>query len=190
MKIATREYANNAGETSRSVQSDSKWIRFKFANGETREWAFSDFLKVKNEAFGNGISQKLGDSFAGAKSVSEAVAAVDDMAERLQDGDWNLTGRGGSSRETLLALAISRVYNQPINAVNAKLAEIDDEDKKAYAKNKKIAAEIEAIKVERAEAKAARLAAAADDADDDDDLVEMFGFGQPIGETAEEGESA
>lgn len=87
----------------------------------------------------HGLSQKLGDSFAGAASednpltyAKERVAAV---IEQLLAGDWRVTGVGGP-RVTLLARALARATGQTVEAavevLTDKEAELDNgETKKA-----------------------------------------------------------
>lgn len=85
----------------------------------------------------HGLSQKLGDSFAGAASeenpltyAKERVAAV---IKQLTDGEWRVTGAGGP-RVTLLARALARATGQTLEAaievLTEKEAELDNEETK------------------------------------------------------------
>jgi len=84
----------------------------------------------------HGLSQKLGDSFAGAGSeenpVSYAKARVQAVIDQLLAGDWRVTAEGGP-RVTLLARALARATGQDLDAavqvLADKQAELDNEEK-------------------------------------------------------------
>lgn len=87
---------------------------------------------IRREAMFHGVSQKLGDSFAGAKTVAEAREAFDAVLESLQDGEWN-RGREGSG--TIFAEAISELTGREraeVDALLKRLRDGSDEEKKVY----------------------------------------------------------
>ena len=80
-------------------------IAKKKVEGTTITWTWADGKKsiVKIDDFAeeliersavHGISQKLGDSYSGAKSVDEARIAFDSVFVALKAGDWNRKGTG------------------------------------------------------------------------------------------------
>lgn len=120
----------------------------------------------------HGLSQKLGDSYAGAGKEEQplvyAAKRVSEVAAQLVAGDWRVTGEGGP-RETLLAKALARATGQAletcIEVLAGKQAELDNEEKlkkdnpwkqfqSALRGDPGIKEAINAIKLEEAEAAA------------------------------------
>lgn len=73
-------------------------VRLDFRNGETRTLA-SDQLAPETflRAAGHGVSQKLGDNFAGVKELDDMVLATDEMIEQLTTVGWNTQREAGDS---------------------------------------------------------------------------------------------
>ena len=124
----------------------------------------------------HGLSQKLGDSYAGAKSTCAetgadpdewAKAQVEAVFAQLVEGNWT-TRTPGSRTATDLATALSEVTGAPLEECIARLDDADKDEKKGLRNHAKIKVILERIKKERAEKKAEKLAAAAAEASDDD----------------------
>lgn len=89
----------------------------------------------------HGLSQKVGDSFAGAADepdpVAYAIARIKDTWEQLKRGEWRVTGTGGP-RATLLGRALARVSGHTIEEAMAVLQDKEDslseEEFKAFLK--------------------------------------------------------
>ena len=90
--------------------------RLDFRNGETRLFTIPDNLLHKFA--GHGAEQKLGDAIASLQSVDDGVMAVDELIDRLYQGEWNAareaSGLAGASD---LAKALAELKGQPIEKV-------------------------------------------------------------------------
>lgn len=123
----------------------------------------------------HGASQKIGDSYAGAKESGEdpikyAKEAVSETIKQLYEGKWAVTRTGsGAPRVSILVLAYAKVKGITEDAALEVLSDLSDDDKKELQKNKKIAAAIAVIRAEQAaeRARKAMEAAAKEDADAD-----------------------
>jgi len=114
----------------------------------------------------HGMSQKLGDSYAGAEA-DEAFGLANGVAERLVAGDWAAVraSGGGVTRVSALVEALATVTGQEIEAALGVVKEMSDDQKKDLKKHPAIAAELARISAEKAAAKAAKAATAAEGAD-------------------------
>ena len=73
-------------------------VRLDFRNGETRSLSTTELARdVILQACGHGLSQKIGDNFAGVKEVDDMVLETDDMLTRLRAGDWSIQREAGDS---------------------------------------------------------------------------------------------
>ena len=143
MKIATKKVRDNGT------------LAFQFANGQEVVVNPETLpLEIQTAAMLHGLSQKLGDSYANAQGdVEWAYNQFLEVFQNIQAGDWNrkATGDGG-----MLADAIAEVQGIPRDEVVEKLRDMDDETKSKLRKHPQIAAKLAAIKLERAEKKAAQ----------------------------------
>lgn len=117
----------------------------------------------------HGNSQKVGDSYAGAKAEENPLAfaksACAETIAQVLKGDWRAARESGP-RVTDLAVAFQRVstaQGQPITIEEAVafLGGLDEAQTKEFRKKPKIAAALAAIAAEKATKKAAALAEAA-----------------------------
>jgi acyl carrier protein phosphodiesterase len=149
-------------------------IGFDFGEAGTYDVAISELPDeiVANLAV-HGLSQKLGDSYAGAKAATEeldvdadtwARMQVESVFDQLSQGNWT-TRTPGSTQVTDLARAIATVMDDVTEADAAeKLSEASKEEKAALRKHPAIKAELDKIRLARQAAKAEASAAAATDA--------------------------
>jgi hypothetical protein len=135
------------------------------------------------------ISQKVGDSYAGAGDAESPLAfakqAIAETIKQLIDGDWRVTQPGGI-RVSLLARALARATGQTVEAAQGAIdvhSQLDDEGKpseagKAFLKNLRaqpaIKAATAAIKLEDAAAAEAKLKAQAAAGGDSSGLAGLF----------------
>ena len=80
---STVEFAGNR-QVSKSVevnpQSGEVTVKFAFRNGALRQISAGGLSReVQLRALGHGLSQKIGDNFAGVKDLDDIVLATDDM---------------------------------------------------------------------------------------------------------------
>ncbi len=110
----------------------------------------------------HGASAKLGDSYAGAGEVAEeggdaiawAKQTVQGVWESLKNGLWSVRSEGGV-RVTQLAHAVASVYGISPEEAAEKLADLEDDKKKALTAAPKIAAALAQLKAEAAAKRAA-----------------------------------
>jgi hypothetical protein len=133
-------------------------LSIDFDNGETVVVEVAPGSPVGLQALGHGLSQKLGDAAAGADSTEDAFESVLEIAGRIANGEWKKqaeAGTGGSAKgASELVEALSRVLGQTKENVRARLATLDQADKLALRKTPKVAAAIEALRLERGPSKA------------------------------------
>lgn len=106
----------------------------------------------------HGLSQKLGDSYSGAETVTEGIDAAKSTWKNLLAGNFNARASGGG----LLAEAVARIKGISVADAEAKLAEATEEQIENLRKNSKVKDTITIIRGERAAAKATSPAEADD----------------------------
>jgi len=104
----------------------------------------------------HGLSQKLGDSYAGNKSVAEAKANVQSVIDQLMAGDWN-RGGGGGPQLGILAEALAKLTGKDMDEALAAVTKLSDDERKTLRGNSQIKFAIAEIQTARA-----KLAADAD----------------------------
>lgn len=114
----------------------------------------------------HGLSQKIGDSYAGVKNTDEAMEKAGAVVDRLKAGDWKAARTAASPKSTQLAEALAEAYGKTLEEAVAALSKLDDDQKKAVRKDAKVKAALERIKAENAAKKAKDLAAKAKESDD------------------------
>lgn len=169
---AKKVYIDKNGNESRHASADAISLVFRFANGHEQVITPSEFKpEIVVCAALHGFSQKGGDSYAGSKSVDEAIEKLGALVENLEEGNW-ISRAEGAVRTTVLAEALSRAKPEKYPSIEAAATEIktwDAEKRKAVLDAKKGAPQLiaayAAIQAERTAARAAKLATAASEAD-------------------------
>lgn len=132
-------------------------VNFDFVDGETiacELHALPDDIITRLAL--HGLSQKVGDSYAGAESVGEARAMAQGVYDNLVAGTWAVrASRGGKIIE-----AITRALGLSFDDALTKWNEKSDDEKKAIKNHPSIKVALAEIESERA----AKLAEAASDA--------------------------
>lgn len=125
----------------------------------------------------HGASQKIGDSYAGAKDSGEdplayAKAAIQDTIKQLYSKEnggndtWSVARSGsGAPRTSILVQAYAQVKGISIEEAQEVISGLNDEEKKVVAAAKKVAAAMAGIRAEAAAAKAKKLAEEAEKED-------------------------
>lgn len=138
----------------KTVDDATGKIRFAFSDG--RELV-ADASAIPEAVSGrlmlHGLSQKVGDSYAGAESVDEAYESARETIEQLVAGTWT-TRTAGEPRIGLVVEALARVAGQTVEKAKAVYEKLDDDGKKAIRAHKGVKAAMDAIRAERS-AKAA-----------------------------------
>ena len=129
------------------------YVQIDFDNGETVRLDVDPQSDTGLLACGHGLSQKLGDSAAGADSTADAYESVLELAARIAKGEWKKSkaaGEAGSAKgasELVEALAV--VLGQPKDIVRNMLAELKQADKMGLRKTPAVAQEIERLRASR-----------------------------------------
>lgn len=147
-------------------------VQFDFANGQKLVVLLKDLTPdILTAAAAHGISQKVGDSYAGAESVEEAYKSAAAVAGALTgpDGSWRRAVAAGERVPALTVEALAELFVRSGKTKDHKVAmekakgaweKMDTDQRRDLAKK----AQIKAI---RLELQAARAKAKAKDAGDD-----------------------
>ena len=127
-------------------------VGFDFVDGTHRDVKLSDLSEqIRHQLVLHGLSQKLGDSYSGAESVSEAVERFNSTADMLLAGDWT---SGRSANGGIFVDALAKAGGVERNEALEKWNAMSDDEKAAIKKHPAIKAAKAAIELERAAAKA------------------------------------
>lgn len=122
---------------------------WEFADGEKVSVDPDQFSEeVQEHARNHGFKQKLSDCYAGVKTVLEAKAALKDVLEALNKGDWN---KGRQSTGGLWVEALARAGGVDIETALEKWSAMSDEEQAAIKKHPQIKLAKQQIELERAE---------------------------------------
>ena len=132
---------------------DTGLVEFEFGNGKKLE---CDSNKIPEETrkqlMLHGVSQKVGDSFAGVKgNFVEGITNAQSTIDQLYAGVW-LADREGDARPRLaeLAEAIARIKQVPLEAATKAVEAGTDDQRKAWRSNAKVKAVIAQVRAEKA----------------------------------------
>ena len=133
---------------------DTGVVTFTFGNGTVLNFDTNELsAEMRSQLMLHGMSQKGGDSYAGAKgNYSEAIQNVKDVWEQLKQGVWRAARGEGDAKPRLaeLAEAIARIKQVPIEASTAAVEAGTEEQRKAWRGNAKVKAVIAQIRAEKA----------------------------------------
>jgi len=169
-RVCKRVYIDAAGGESSHASADATALEFRFVGGPTQRYTVKEFPENIRACFGwNGLSQALGDKFAGLSGTAAAEAQATKAAVYM-DGDWIKPGEGIGVPSTVtfevycLYLKGEGKTAPDTDEGRAKIAAyikgLTKEDRKGLMADPQIAAIHAQYKVERA-AKAAKEAKAA-----------------------------
>jgi len=133
-----------------TITADGKvQIRLDFRNGETRTYTVPDNLMLKHAA--HGAEQKLGDEIAGVADIDDAVLAIDELIDRLYNGEWNekreANGMAGTS---VLLKALCELYNKSPEDIKKFLSDKTQAMKIALRNSSKVKPIVERLEAEKA----------------------------------------
>ena len=128
-------------------------VRLDFRNGETRLFTIPDALLNKFAA--HGAEQKLGDEIAGLNDVEDCVLAVDELIDRLYNGEWSIKREAnGMAGTSVLVRALVEHTGKTVDAIKQFLSGKSQAEKVALRNNPKIKPIVERIEAEKASKKA------------------------------------
>lgn len=126
-------------------------IRLDFVNGQSRTFYLPIGLIEKFAA--HGAEQKLGDEIAGVDDIEDCVMAVDDLIDRLYEGNWIAKREANAmAGASVLAKALVQSSGKSMDEVRAFLKDKTNAEKMALRNNPKIqpiVAELEALKASK-----------------------------------------
>lgn len=133
---------------------DTGVVYFAFGNGKTLEFDSNRCNEeIRKTLLLHGASQKIGDSFAGAKgNFNLGIQSAQDVIDQLYGGSWKAARGEGESRPRLaeLAEAIARIKSVQLERATAAVEAASDEQRKAWRSNAKVKSVIASIRAERA----------------------------------------
>lgn len=116
--------------------------------------------EIKTQALMHGLKQKIVDAAAIGRNpetgksatVKEKFAAMKEVADRLQNGEWNKQREAGTSTGGLLVRALQRLYpKKDAEEIQAFVEGKDRKEQAALRANPKVAAIIAEIRSENSE---------------------------------------
>lgn len=126
-------------------------VRMDFRNGQTRTFTVPDNMLTKFAA--HGAEQKLGDEIAGLDDTDDCVLAVDELIDRLYNGEWGIKREAnGMAGTSVLARALCELTGKTREQIKDFLGKKTQAEKVALrnsAKVKPIVDRIESEKVSR-----------------------------------------
>ena len=147
-----------AKKATKKIEGDVITITFEETN-ETLTVDINDIpADIQSRLAMHGLSQKLGDSYAGA-DAGEAFGRANGVASDLKEGNWSTRVAASGPRTTQLAEALAAATGKTIEECAAKLETMDEDAKKGLRSHSQIKAELAKIKARKA-AEAAEKAAA------------------------------
>ena len=132
-------------------------VRLDFRNGATRLFTIPDNMQAKFAA--HGAEQKLGDEIAGLKGadgkeadIDDAVLAVDELIDRLYNGEWNQRKEAnGLAGTSVLIRALVELYNgaKSVEQVKAFLKDKSQAEKLALRQSARVKPIVERLEAEK-----------------------------------------
>lgn len=123
-------------------------VRLDYVNGETRMFTLPAAM-VPDFAL-HGAGQKLGDETAGLDDVEDCVLAVDELIDRLYNGEWSQRREGsGLAGTSILLRALVELYNKPIEEVRKFLSGKTQQDKIQLRLNPKVKPTVDRLEAEK-----------------------------------------
>lgn len=167
-QVAVKTFIDGEGNESKHASPEAAVLRFAFSNGTTHDISLDELPdNIKAAAAWHGLSQKCGDSYAGAKGdADEAVESFETLLERLKLGEW-VRAREGGPRPSLVVDAVVAALEEAGETVDdARKAAIVEKVKGKEARDATLAnpvfrAHYERLKAEAAKARAKKAADAA-----------------------------
>ena len=127
--------------------------RLDFRNGETRLFTIPEALLYKFAA--HGAEQKLGDEIAGLTDTEDCVLAVDELIDRLYNGEWSVKREAnGMAGTSVLVRALVEHTGKTVEQIKQFLNGKSQAEKVALRNNPKIKPIVERIEAEKASKKA------------------------------------
>lgn len=124
-------------------------VRLNFRNGEFREFTLPQNLL--NKFASHGAEQKLGDEIAGIEDIDDAILAIDELIERLYNGEWNVKRESsGIAGTSILLRALVKMTGKSVEQVKEFLKGKSNADKLALRNSDRLRPIIQELEAEKA----------------------------------------
>lgn len=132
-----------------SIEQDGTvQVRLDFRNGETRLFTIPDNMLHKFAA--HGAEQKLGDEIAGLADVDDCVIALDELIDRLYNGEWGIKRESnGMAGTSVLVRALVEHTGKTVEQIKTFLSGKSQAEKVALRNNPKVKPIVERIEAEK-----------------------------------------
>ena len=123
-------------------------VRMDFRNGQTRTFTLPASMLAKFAA--HGAEQKLGDEIAGLDDTDDCVLAVDELIDRLYNGEWGVKREAnGMAGTSILARALCELTGKTRDQIKAFLAGKTQGEKVALRNSGKVKPIVERLESEK-----------------------------------------
>jgi len=146
-----------AKKATKSIDGDLLNVKFEESGDELSVNLSEIPQEIIHRLAMHGLSQKIGDSYAGV-DASEAFAKASAVSKDLLDGNWSTRVAAAGPRTTQLAEALAAATGKTLDEAASVLENMDDDAKKDLRKHPQIKVHLAALKAAAA-AKAAEKAA-------------------------------
>ena len=135
-------------ETFINSETNEVSVVLDFRNGETRTFIIPDGLILRFA--GHGAEQKLGDETAGVDDVDDMVLAIDELTDRLQNGEWSVKRESSGLQGTSVLLkALMEFSGRTAEEVKAKLKDKSQAEKLALRNSPQLKPIVERLEAEK-----------------------------------------
>jgi hypothetical protein len=129
-------------------------VRLDFRNGQTRTFTIPGNLLAKFAA--HGAEQKLGDEIAGLDDTEDCVMAMDELIDRLYNGEWGVKREAnGMAGTSVLARALCELTGKTREQIKTFLAGKTQADKVALRNSAKVKPIVDRLESEKVSKKSA-----------------------------------
>ncbi len=131
-------------------------VRLDFRTGDTRLFTIPDAMLAKFAA--HGAEQKLGDEIAGLDDTADCVLAIDELIDRLYNGEWGVKREtSGMAGTSVLLRALVESTGKSAEQIKAFLSTKTHAEKTALRGNAKLKPIIDRLEAEKAARKASTV---------------------------------
>jgi len=137
----------------KSYNEETGVVSIEFGNGKVLELDTNACSpEIKTLLMLHGASQKIGDSYAGAKGdFASGIASAQSVIDQLLAGEWTSSGEERGPRLAELAEAIARIKGVPVEKALAAVEKATDDQRKAWRSNAQVKAAIAQARAEKAQ---------------------------------------
>ena len=130
IKVAQKLFIGADGGESRHANPDAVTMLIKFGNGHTLTVDPAKFpAAIAKCLLLHGASQKVGDSYASAENIDDAIENAEGVLENLYEGIWIERAEGAGVRSSVLAEALQRIKPDKYPNLDAAIATVKGWDK-------------------------------------------------------------